>query len=1000
MKKRILAALLMAVMLQTLLPAAALAEGQDGVGADAAAVTEITTPLSFDGNTDDVSGAGYDWVKETKTLTLSGIRLTVADSNSALSLEAGSTVVIQDETVNEITNTSNGAGIFVSGRSASKVSFLGAGSLAVHTQGDGISTADPCRIIIGGSVALTVDAGKNGIYSLIDCVWIKDSANVTVRAEEDHGIACGFGGGESLVPFTMSGTPTVEIYAGADGIQAIDGLDITGGTLTVSAAGNGIYSDYKATLANCTLDLPESGTGNGFAGAEDASFQNVTITAACGGTALSANGTITMTDCTADLASSGAGYALFADGLKVDGGTLTAGGSGGGISVEYAGSDLKDATVTVNARHGLSAKDLSLTNTNIVLEAAGQASITADQSWTLDGQSLLTNSGYLENGGHLTGAGAFINNGVYYHREDAALGLTGALTSGTGARVICPLELDASRLEQLGAVSRFLTAARDYTQIPAPRDEGGFIWDAGGRVLTLSGVQLEADGEFALKIPDGTAIHLAGGPSSISNTSNGGVGIQAEGVTALTGESTLSVSASIGIHSTDYLTIYDTALQIAGDAGIVGQTLELGDTALSVRSVSAPCLSATQRVKVLGCALDLMSLNSCVVEVLEREGTEPTWQLSVSPLPEGRSVKPLGGSITLLDGEGEAERALSTEDRTACIKVYFNSEGGSSCPTRVAAQGDTLQLPVPERPGYVFSGWYTASGVKLSGERAAFTEDTTLYAKWTRNSSGGGTSHSDRPSAKVDGVGGKVTTGSGSVTITPDEGYQIGKITVNGNVVDIPENGTLTGLKRSDKVVVTFEKIPEKPEKPTVDMSRYTDLDAGAWYFDAVRYVVEHGLFAGTSDTAFSPSAPMTRAMLVTVLYRAAGEPSIEDEIWGYPFADVDAESWYGTAVYWARLEGVTSGTGEETFTPDGPITREQLAVMLYRCAGCPATPNLLLDFTDAAKVSDFAQDAVRWAVERAIITGKDGGVLDPQGTATRAEVAVMLQRSIMTDNK
>ena len=1047
----------------------------------------ITTPLYFGNGTENVSGIGYSWVKDTKTLTLSGIRLSTADAGGALTIEAGCTVEVEAGTVNEITNTADGIGILVTGSAENAADFLGAGSLAVHSRGDGIVATGDCQIDIGGSVDLAVNAGENGIYSLLDRVCIKDTAKVTVRAEAGNGITCAFGGDSlspATIPFAMSGAPTVEIYAGADGIQAIDGVIITGGALTASAAGNGIYSDYDAAFENCVLRFPETGTGNGFVGEGDAAFRNVTVTAACGGTALSANGTISMTNCAAELSSSGSGYALFADGLKMDGGTMTAGGVGGGISVEYAASELKNAIVTVDARRGLSAKDLSLINTELCIGTTGQASIGAGQGWTLDGQSALKNSGYLENAGSLTGAGALTNNGVYYHRADAALGLTGMLTSGGGARVICPQEADANRFDGLGTVSRYLTEARDYTRLPAPQDEGGFAWDAQANVLTLSGVCLEADGAFALKVPDGTAICLVGAPSTISNTDDQGVGIQMEGVVSLTGECGLSVSANIPIQSAEYLTVYDTALQTEGNAGIVGQTLEVGNTALSIRSVDIPCLYATQRVKLMGCALDLMSLNGSAVEVLEMENTEPTQQLTVSPLLEGYSAGAQAGVVTLLNGEGEAAQIMSTENRVACIKVYFNSQGGTPCPIQVAAKGDMLQLPIPERQGYVFLGWFTADGTKLAGGNAAFTGDTVLYAMWQTMltlstdpvstppaltfgtsttgysqptartvtvtntgdrtltliqpaatnyvvgplshteltvgatatftvqpkvgltqgvydetillsgsydanaaltasftvvalSGGGSTSH--WPSAKVDGTGGTVKTSSGTVTITPDEGYQIAKITVNGKEVDIPENCKLTGLKRTDKVVVSFEKIPDGP--PTVDMSKYTDLNAGSWYFEAVRYVVEHGLFQGTSGTMFSPNVTMTRAMFFTVLARMDGQDT------------TGGETWYSRAMDWAKSAGVS-----DCANPDGSLTREQLATMLWRYAGSPETTGTLDGFTDADEAGSYATDALRWAVERGIITGKGGGILDPKGEATRAEVAAMLMRYLMTN--
>lgn len=285
---------------------------------------------------------------------------------------------------------------------------------------------------------------------------------------------------------------------------------------------------------------------------------------------------------------------------------------------------------------------------------------------------------------------------------------------------------------------------------------------------------------------------------------------------------------------------------------------------------------------------------------------------------------------------------------------------------------------------YTFTARYAETAnfeASPSSEPLSVTTDTPSW-------SGGPTYN--KPSVRVDGVGGKVSIGNGTVTILPDEGYQIGKVTVNGNEVKVPETGKLTGLKRTDKVVVAFEKI--QAEAPDV-LASFTDLKPGAWYTDAVRYVVEHSLFTGTSDTTFSPDAAMARGMLVTVLYRAAGEPDLEDQILCYPFADVDAESWYGAAVYWARLNGIASGTGEETFSPDGPITREQLAVMLYRYSGSPTVTGTLDGFSDAADAGSYATNALSWAVEQGIITGKGNGIVDPRGKATRAEVAAMLMR-------
>lgn len=133
--------------------------------------------------------------------------------------------------------------------------------------------------------------------------------------------------------------------------------------------------------------------------------------------------------------------------------------------------------------------------------------------------------------------------------------------------------------------------------------------------------------------------------------------------------------------------------------------------------------------------------------------------------------------------------------------------------------------------------------------------------------------------------------------------------------------------------------------------------------------------------------------MIVTILYRLEGSPDIEDEIWGYPFKDVDANAWYATAVYWARMNGIVAGYSDELFGPDDIITREQMATILYRYAqykGYNTTAKAdLSKYTDAAQVGSWAAEAIRWAN----VNGTSDTTLTPKGSATRAQVAVILTR-------
>ena len=183
----------------------------------------------------------------------------------------------------------------------------------------------------------------------------------------------------------------------------------------------------------------------------------------------------------------------------------------------------------------------------------------------------------------------------------------------------------------------------------------------------------------------------------------------------------------------------------------------------------------------------------------------------------------------------------------------------------------------------------------------------------------------------------------------------------------------------------------------------YSDVPKDSWYHGAVVWAVENGIFNGMSATYFEPGGEMTRAMLVTVLWRAQGEPEVQG---AHPFTDAKAGSWYDGALSWAYSVGITDGKSPTVFDPNGVITREQMATMLYRYSvyvGDDVTATAPLDtFPDADAVSVWALDAVRWSVGAGVVEGNNkGGVLylDPQGRATRAQVATMLMRYEMKKN-
>ena len=169
----------------------------------------------------------------------------------------------------------------------------------------------------------------------------------------------------------------------------------------------------------------------------------------------------------------------------------------------------------------------------------------------------------------------------------------------------------------------------------------------------------------------------------------------------------------------------------------------------------------------------------------------------------------------------------------------------------------------------------------------------------------------------------------------------------------------------------------------------FADVTADAWYADAAVYCRDNGLMSGTSNTTFSPNTPMTRAMLSTVLYRLAGSPAVTGTD---SFTDTTDNQWYSDAVVWAAQNGIVSGYGGDLFGTNDPVTREQIATILWRYSGSPAA-DAGTDFADEGSIATWADTAVDWARRNGYVNGMDGNRFAPSDTATRAQVATILMR-------
>ena len=367
---------------------------------------------------------------------------------------------------------------------------------------------------------------------------------------------------------------------------------------------------------------------------------------------------------------------------------------------------------------------------------------------------------------------------------------------------------------------------------------------------------------------------------------------------------------------------------------------------------------------------------------------------------------------------------ISVYDVQLLYKLKDSSDWVEVTAENFPAENITVKLPYPEgtnRYNYSFTllhlitdpmntnktlGSVETMDITLEEDGIRFTTDclSPFALGWVRRSSGstGSTSYSvavlDTDHGTVS-VAPKRAEYGDTVTVkaTPDEDYQVETVRVTTS------GGREIAVTQKDDNIYTFT-MPRSAVSVTVTFAKadhwvnlFTDVSADAWYYDAVGYVSENGLMNGYGTNLFGPNDDLTRSQLAQILYNLEGRPSLEGENLGYPFADVPGDAWFADAVYWARLHGIVTGYSDEQFGAADSLTREQLAVMLWRYAQYKGydtdTSGSLAAFHDRSKVASWSKDAVTWAVKHGLITGTGDGSLSPQGTATRAQIATILMR-------
>ena len=373
--------------------------------------------------------------------------------------------------------------------------------------------------------------------------------------------------------------------------------------------------------------------------------------------------------------------------------------------------------------------------------------------------------------------------------------------------------------------------------------------------------------------------------------------------------------------------------------------------------------------------------------VVKYDSTKKMWK----PAEEVKQM-----AIWVTCDKHETDTPVPTE-----FTITFNGNGGTPSVGSMRTTNQKLtSLPTATRSGrYSFDGWYTAAsgGTKIT-TATVFYENTTVYAHWTYigggGSSGGGGGYTYHTIRAISGLNGSISpSGWTSVrhgwdqtfTITPDKGYAVAKVLVDGKSVGSVKSYTFKNVTKDHTIEVVFMKANGNPQTGV-----FVDVPEGSYYEEAVDWAVKNGITTGTGNNYFTPDGICTRAQAVTFLWRVAGSPTPKTE--AMVFEDVLDGSYYYEAVLWAVENGITVGTSATTFSPELTCSRAHIVTFLWRAANSPSA-RTVNPFTDVATDAYYI-DAVLWAVKHKITVGTTLSTFSPDEGCTRAQIVTFLYRA------